>query len=291
MSMKSTAAVVQAHRDAGRFFEAGGVRSFVLDKGEGEPVVCLHGVPSSSFLYRKVVPALAARDLRGVAFDLPGLGLAQRPADFDYTWSGLGRWTGAAIDALGLDRVHLVVHDIGGPIGFEWAVRNPDRVLSLTALNTLVDVAAFRQPWSMYPFSLRGVGELWLMGMRPPMWEILFRRITIGENSAVSRAEANAYCELLKREDSGRAFLRIMRGFELTQEKQDFYVEGLAARTYPAQVLWGGGDPGLGPDRRAALLRALKLGTAVVLPAKHFLQEDQAPVIADAVRNLVKSAD
>jgi haloalkane dehalogenase len=289
MSARSTAAVVEAHRGAGRFFDAAGVRSFVLDRGEGAPVVCLHGVPSSSFLYRKVVAELAARDLRGVAFDFPGLGLAERPADFDYTWSGLARWTGAAIDALGLDRVHLVVHDTGGPIGFEWAIRNPDRVLSITALNTVVDVDGFRRPWSMYPFSLRGVGELWLQGMRPPMWEVLFRMIAVARHSEVGRAEANAYCDLLKREDSGRAFLRIMRGFELTREKEDFYVQGLARRTYPAQVVWGDGDPALGPDRRAAVQRALRLDTAVMLPAKHFLQEDQAPAIADAVRDLVKN--
>lgn len=57
----------------------------VIDEGDGPPVVCLHGVPASSFLYRKVVPELAARGLRGLAFDLPGLGLAERPQDFDYS--------------------------------------------------------------------------------------------------------------------------------------------------------------------------------------------------------------
>ena len=62
---------------------------------------------------------LAARGLRGIAFDLPGLGLADRPATFDYTWTELGRFGAAAVDALGLDRCHLVVHDIGGPAGFE----------------------------------------------------------------------------------------------------------------------------------------------------------------------------
>jgi len=50
---------------------------------------------------------------------LPGLGLADRPATFDYSWTGLGRFCAAAVDALGLDRFHLVVHDIGGPAGFE----------------------------------------------------------------------------------------------------------------------------------------------------------------------------
>ncbi|HKI66958.1 MAG TPA: alpha/beta fold hydrolase, partial [Solirubrobacterales bacterium] len=154
--------VISAHQASGRGFEAAGVGSFVLEAGDGDPVVCLHGVPVSSFLYRKVLPELASRGLRGVAFDFPGLGLAERPEGFDYSWSGLARWTGAAIDALGIERCHLVVHDLGGPVGFEWAIRNPERVLSMTALNTWVDAASFHRPWPMHPFSIRGIGELWL---------------------------------------------------------------------------------------------------------------------------------
>jgi len=74
--------VAGQHRAAGRCFEAAGIGSFVREAGPpgGEPVVCLHGVPASSFLYRKVPRELAARGLRGIAFDLPGLGLADRPA-------------------------------------------------------------------------------------------------------------------------------------------------------------------------------------------------------------------
>ena len=113
-----SAQAIERHRSAGREFGAAGVRSFVREEGDGEPVVCLHGVPASSFLYRKVLPELANRGLRGVAFDLPGLGLAQRPPEFDYTWTGLGRFCAAAVDALELDRFELLVHDIGVPVGF-----------------------------------------------------------------------------------------------------------------------------------------------------------------------------
>ena len=179
-------------------FEAG-VGSFVLERGEGDPVVCLHGVPVSSFLYRKVVPELASRGLRGVAFDFPGLGLAERPEGFDYSWSGLARWTGAAIDALGIERCHLVVHDLGGPVGFEWAIRNPERVLSLTALNTWVSAASFHRPWPMHPFSIRGVGELWLRGMVAPAFAELFYLETVADRAAVPRAEVYAHHALLKR--------------------------------------------------------------------------------------------
>ena len=80
-----------------------------------------------------------------------------------------------AIDTLGIDRCHLVVHDIGGPIACEWAVRNPERVLSLTALNTMLGVAGFKRPWSMQPFAIRGVGKLWLGALRPlPMSQLLY---------------------------------------------------------------------------------------------------------------------
>ena len=81
-----TSRLLERHRASGDVFTAGGIGSFVLDEGprDGEAVVCVHGVPASAYLYRKVVPALATRGLRGIAVDLPGLGLAERPADADY---------------------------------------------------------------------------------------------------------------------------------------------------------------------------------------------------------------
>ena len=93
--------------------------------GGGEPVVCLHGVPASGFLYRKVLPALAAKGLQGITFDFPGLGLSDSPTDFDYSWSGLAKWTVDALDAANIDKFNLVVHDIGGPVGFDVIRRIP----------------------------------------------------------------------------------------------------------------------------------------------------------------------
>lgn len=281
----ATARVIAEHEAAGRRFDAAGVRSFVLDEGEGEPAVLVHGVPSSSFLFRKVVPLLAERGFRAVAFDFPGLGLAERPREFDYSWSGLARFMDAALATLGVERCHLVVHDIGGPIGFEWAIGNAERVLSLSALNTMVDVGGFRRPWSMHPFSVRGLGEVWLRSLNRWAFSELFYLQGIGERSAVPRDEVFAYYDLLKRDDGGRAFLRIMRGFELTQAKEDFFREGLAARSWPAQVIWGVEDPALGRERMREVSEALAVAP-LELPAKHFLPEDQAPAIADAVAEL-----
>jgi haloalkane dehalogenase len=283
----AVADVIARHRSAGREFEAFGVRSFVREAGEGPAVVCFHGVPASCFLYRKVLDELAARGLRGIAFDLPGLGFAARPDGFDYTWTGLGRFSTAAVDALGLERFHLVLHDIGGPVGLEVAAAIPERVLSITLLNTIVEVDGFKRPWMMEPFARRGIGEVWLATMRGPAFAQLMYYAGIEDRNAVTKDELAAYVDLMKREDGGRAFLRIMRGFERTRAKQELYVAALRDARHPVQIVWGANDPALplakyGEEAR----RSAGVDEIHSLPAKHFLQEDQAPAIADRVAEL-----
>ena len=282
--------VIDRHRAAGRPFEAAGVASFVREDGDGEAVVCIHGVPASCFLYRKVLAELAARGLRGVAFDLPGLGLAERPEAFDYTWTGLGRFCVAAVGALGLERFHLVVHDIGGPVGFELAAAAPGRIASLTVLNALVEVDTFKRPWTMEPFARRGVGELYLRTLSKRAFRALMRLQGIENIAAVPRAELDAYVDLLRRGDGGRAFLKIMRGFERTREKRDLYTRVLRDGRYPVQIVWGAGDPALelGVHGEAAR-RAAGVDEIHTVPAKHFLQEDQAPAVAQHVADLAST--
>jgi haloalkane dehalogenase len=284
----SSAELLDRYRASGRGLTAGGIGSFVLDQGppDGEPVVCVHGVPASAFLYRKVVPALAARGLRGIAVDLPGLGLAERPADADYTWTGLGRWLGSAIDALELDRFHLVVHDIGGPIGLEVAAAAPDRVRSLTVLNTTIAVESFHRPWVMEPFAHPVVGEAWLKSMQVPGLFVALMR-ALGVTRRVPTVEIACYVPLLLGDDGGRAFLQIMRGFEATADKQRHYLAALRSKPYPVQVVWGVLDRMLTWRRYGVQAQlAAGLDDAILLPGKHFVQEDCPDEVADAVHRL-----
>ena len=118
---------------------------------------------------------LAARGLRGIAFDLPGLGLADRPATFDYTWTGLGRFRAAAVDALGLDRFHLVVHDIGGPAGFELCAALTDLTGRPATAHTEPEISArspqqtTRRPSAPIRRSVRSLPEA-LVAQREYRW-------------------------------------------------------------------------------------------------------------------------
>jgi haloalkane dehalogenase len=283
----TSADVVAFHEAAGRRFEADGIASFVREEGAGDPVVCVHGLPTSSFLYRKLITELARRGLRSVALDLPGLGLADRPRDYDYSWTGLGRFCVKAIDVLGIDRFHLVVHDIGGPVGFELAAAMPERIRSLTVLNAMIQVDRFKRPWSMQPFAIPVLGELWLAGLLKPAFRQLIYLQALKDRSAMAAEEIDAYVDLLKRDDGGRAFLRIIRGFERTPEKARLYIGVLREVPYPVQIVWGADDPVLTLKRHAEEAReAAGLDQVHTVPAKHFLQEDQAPAIAERVAAL-----
>ena len=284
-----TARLISDWEAAGRALAVAGASTRVWERGDGEPVVCLHGVPTSAFLYRKLLAELEANGLRGIAFDLPGLGFADRPRAFDYSWSALGAWAQAAIEALELDRFHLVVHDIGGPVGFDLIAREPARIASLTVLNTVTRPASFRRPWSMEPFARRGVGPIYLRSMHPVVFERLMR--LQGVATPVPAAELRAYVPLLKREDGGRAFLRIMRGFERTTEFERRTIAALESRRFPAAVVWGEDDPALRIGSHGEQAReALGVDEIIRLHGKHFVPEDAPAEIAAVVARLADQA-
>lgn len=279
--------VIARHKDSGKFFTVDGVQTFALDQGSGEAVLCLHGVPTSSFLYRNVVRSLAQRGFRGVSIDLPGLGLADRPADFDYSFGNFARFLANAAQQLGLEKYHLVVHDIGGPIGFALAATHPDRILSLTILNTWVDVVNFQKPMPMRPFEKRVIGELQLAALRHRTWYMMFKSVGTADHERITKEEAYAYVDLLKREDGGKAFLKIMRNFDHSVEFRDLCLKAVKYTPYPVQVIWGAEDPGLTFRRYGfEIMEAAELEHLYTLKASHLLQEERWEEIAQRITEL-----
>jgi haloalkane dehalogenase len=107
------------------------------EAGEGPAVLLLHGWPTSSFLWRNVMPAIA-RERRVLALDLPGFGASDKPTDVTYGYDFFTGAVGGFVDALELDDVALGLHDLGGPIGMRFALDNPDRVRAVALTNTLL---------------------------------------------------------------------------------------------------------------------------------------------------------
>lgn len=117
--------------------EAGGQTLAYRELGSGPPVLLLHGWPTSSFLWRDVMPAIA-RQNRAIALDLPGFGGSDKPLGVSYDFEFFEGAIDAFLAALEIDEVAIAVHDLGGPVGLHWALHRPDRVTRVALLNTLV---------------------------------------------------------------------------------------------------------------------------------------------------------
>ena len=290
MSDRSVEKVIEEHKASGKFINVDGVKTFYLDMGQGDPVLCIHGVPTSSFLYRKVLKELEARGLRGIAIDLPGLGLSDRPEDFDYTFTNFAHFCARAAEQLGLRRYHLVIHDIGGPIGFALAAQNKEKILSITILNTWIDVDKFQKPLPMRPYEKPVLGEAQLAATTHTTWQLMFKGLGASNTDRIPTEEINAYVDLLKRDDGGKAFLKIMRNFEDSIAFRELCHQAVQNVPYPVQAVWGAEDPALDFDRYGEeIKRVANLTEVHKLPAKHFLQEDQPEAVAEHIATIAKS--
>jgi len=119
------------------YLERNGLRYHFVDQGKGDPVVMVHGNPTWSFFFRRIIAALASSH-RTIAPDHMGCGLSDKPDESEYDFRLQSRLDdfSALMDHLDLDRVTLMVHDWGGMIAMAWAVANPHRVARLIISNT-----------------------------------------------------------------------------------------------------------------------------------------------------------
>ena len=115
------------------FLESG--RMHYVDEGNGAPLVMVHGNPTWSFAYRKLIRGLSSR-FRCIAMDHLGFGLSDKPGGWSYRPADHAGNLESLIETLGLKNITLVVQDWGGPIGLSYAVRRPENVRGIIILNS-----------------------------------------------------------------------------------------------------------------------------------------------------------
>ncbi len=153
-----------AYPFAAHSFATAAGRLHYVDEGQGAPVVMVHGNPTWSFLYRRLILQLRAQ-YRCVAPDHLGFGLSDKPAGWDYGPEAHAVHLTALIDHLGLKDLTLVVQDWGGPIGLAYAVAHPENIARVVLLNT------WAWPVNRDPYY---IGFSGLMG--GPLGRLLIRR-------------------------------------------------------------------------------------------------------------------
>jgi haloalkane dehalogenase len=274
-----------------RYADAGGLRLAYVEAGPpaGEPVLLLHGEPSWSFLYRKVIPVLAGAGLRVIAADLIGFGRSDKPAQIaDHSYARHVEWIRAfAFGALGLRDVTLVGQDWGGLIGLRLVAEHPDRFARVVAANTGLPTGDQPMPavWLRFRELVRTAPAL-----------SVSRLVQSGCQRTLPPAVLAAYDAPFP-DPSYAAAVRAMP--DLVPAAPDYPAstanraawQQLAAWDKPFLVAFSDRDPITGPS--APVFKRIVPGAAdryhpVLEGAGHFLQEDAGEelgaVIADFVR-------
>jgi haloalkane dehalogenase len=256
-----------------QYREVDGLRLAHIDEGEGAPVIFMHGEPTWSFLWRKVIPPVRDAGFRCIAPDLAGFGGSDKPTDIG--WYSYDRHTELAaslLEDLDLRKATIVVHDWGGPIGLRLAVEHAERIERIVILDTGLFTGRQRMTdaWTAFrDFVERTedlpIGFLVRGACKHDPGDAVIAAYDAPYPDAASKAGARAFPLLIPRapEEPGAA---------AGQRVQD----SLREDKRPKLVLWADSDPILPPNVGERFAEAVGAPAArPIEDASHFLQEDQ----------------
>lgn len=217
-----------------------GVRSAVHDTKPGtssEAVVFVHGNPGPMDDFESLIPAVSAI-ARTVAVDLPGFGRADHPREFNFSVEGYARHLAGMLDQSGVTRAHLVLHDFGGGFGLRWAASNPQRVASITLINTGV-LQGYR--WHKYAriWQTPVLGELFQWLASPTM----LKRALDSDNPVPLPQSYIDRVFLYADSAHKRTVLKLYRATRDPEVHFARFAPELRQLDVPVCVLWGEGDP------------------------------------------------
>jgi len=279
------------------FFEATQGRLHYVDEGQGAPVLCVHGNPTWSFLYREVVKRLSA-EARVVAPDLVGFGLSEKPPDpASYSIEGHIADLSALVDALDLRDITLVIHDWGGPIGMGVALEHPGRVRAIVAMNTIAFVPESARrgedgtPPALEMLRLPILGELLVQGVG--VFGRFLIPLVMGEPERWSEAARTAYRDVHGNWPARAGVLAFPRLIPTRPEDPVVALLERAERylrSFEGEVLliWGLADPLFDRESLDEWRRRVPHARVVEIPeAGHYLQEEAPERIVPPLRALL----
>ena len=284
--------MISATEHPKKTIEVLGKQMSYVEMGEGDPIVFQHGNPTSSYLWRNIMPHLAGQG-RCIAIDLIGMGDSAKLEDSGperYTFVEHREYFDAALEALGVTaNVTLVIHDWGSALGFDWANRHPEQVKGICYMEAIV------QPmdWEEWPEAARGVFE----GFRSPAGEdmVLEKNIFV-ENvlpGSIIRTLDDEEMTVYRRPftqagEDRRPTLTWPRQIPLGGEPADVvaivsdYADWMSANDMPK--LFINAEPGAiltGPMRD--FCRTWRNQTEVTVKGNHFVQEESPDEIGEAL--------
>ncbi|WNV88435.1 alpha/beta hydrolase [Umezawaea sp. Da 62-37] len=260
--------------------------------GNAPTIVLLHGFPTSSHMFRDLIPLLADR-YHVIAPDLLGFGHSDAPSveEFEYTFDALADLTDGLLDHLGVERTALYVQDYGAPVGWRLAVRRPDRVTAIITQNGNAYaeglVPGFWAPVRAYwadpnPETAAPVRDA--LSLEAIRWQYTHGVPDVSLVSPDAWAHDHA---LVSRPGNDEVQMRLFLDYGTNVELYPKFHEYFRASQVPLLAVWGGNDEIFGPDGARAFLRDLPDAEVHLLDGGHFLLESHVDEVAGHMRRFL----
>lgn len=270
-----------------RYREVDGLRLAHLQEGEGPPVIFMHGEPTWSFLWRKVIPNVRDAGFSCIAPDLPGFGRSDKPIDIGwYSYDRHTQLAASLLEDLDLSGATIVVHDWGGPIGLRLAVEHPDRIKRLVILDTglFTGRQAMSDAWIAFrDFVERTedlpVGFLVRGACKTDPGDEVIDAYDAPYPNAASKAGARAFPLLVPRDPEAPGAAAGQRVLQALREDRR-----------PTLMLWADSDPVLPFSVGERFADSIgRDAPRMIEQASHFLQEDKGPEIGGLIADWLTS--
>ena len=238
----------------------------------------MHGNPGSGRDFSALVDAVGEFG-RAVAFDMPGFGQADTPADFEYHVGTYANFIQGALAELGIERVHLVVHDFGGPFGLVWGLQHPDAWASTVLLNIGI-LPGYHWHTMARCWRTPVLGELLQAWIPRALWRRNFLSMP-GRKLPLDFVD-----EMYDNYDRGtrRAVLKLYRATPDPGEAADAVGQAVKQLNKPALVVWGAKDPFIAVDYAERQREFFDVEAVHVLEdSGHWLYRDDPERVAELV--------
>lgn len=255
-----------------------------------KPVVLLHGIPTSSYIYRNIAPQVAAQGYYVITPDLVGFGASSKPEDYaNYDTKLQASRIQELLKQLGISQYNVVAHDLGGLVGFELLISNSENIDSFMVLNTTAYKEGFTPPpeMSMLAGWMGGtMSSMMSNGVTGPFLTSKFIKDNMGNPDKLTQDAKDNYWWPVH-EGTTLPMRATAKSFEKIMERYPVYQQALRDYTGNSRVLWGAKDAVLKFDKLAPQFkRDLKLPNEKVnqaATAGHFIQEDLPELVTENI--------
>jgi pimeloyl-ACP methyl ester carboxylesterase len=270
-----------------------GLNVFYREAGDATAptVLLLHGFPTSSHMYRELIPALADR-YHVIAPDLPGFGFTEAPdrASFKYTFAHLTEVIERFTEVLGLSQYTLFVFDYGAPVGFRLAIRHPERIAALISQNGNAYLEGLSEGWNPIqaywkdPSAQNRAALRAFLKPETTQWQYTHG---VPNPERLSPDAWTLDSALLARPGNDEIQLDLFGDYQSNIALYPQFQEYIRSRKPPLLAVWGKNDPFFLPAGAEAFKRDNPDAEIHLLDAGHFALESQGPEIAVIIRDFL----